>query len=124
MRCEHQIGSARDAIRDTLRLPRSKRPTALITINDLSAIGAMRTAAEPKLSIRRDLPAVGFDNIPLDEFLPVALTTVSQPITDMIGRTAGLLIKHILGKAPAKHSQSVFETRLVIRESTAEALNR
>lgn len=121
VRCEHHIGSARDAFRTLLRQTKTNRPTALIALNDLSAIGAMRAAAEEKVSVPRDLSIVGFDNIPLGEFLPVALTTVAQPIHDMISRTAELLIRRILDKAPARHSQTVFGTKLIIRESTARA---
>jgi LacI family transcriptional regulator len=121
VRCEHHIGSARDAFRTLLRQTKSKRPTALIALNDLSAIGAMRAAAEENVCIPRDLSIIGFDNIPLGEFLPVALTTVSQPIKEMIARTTALLIQRILGKAPAKHEQYIFGTQLVIRESTGRA---
>ncbi len=118
VRCEHQIATARDAFRDLLRKTKTKRPTALIALNDLSAIGAMRAAADEKLSVPRDLSVIGVDNIPLGEFLPVSLTTIAQPIKDMVGRTASLLIQRIEGKAAARPSQTVFPTELVVREST------
>ena len=84
--CEHHIASARDAFRELLRETRGRRPTALIALNDLSAIGAMRAAAEEKLDVPGDLSVVGVDNIPLGEYLPVALTTISQPIKEMVAR--------------------------------------
>jgi DNA-binding LacI/PurR family transcriptional regulator len=71
------------------------------------------------LSVPRDLSVIGVDNIPLGEFLPVALTTISQPIEDMVARTASLLIHRITGKSLVRPSQTVFSTELVIRESTA-----
>ena len=123
VRCEHQIGSARDAFRALLRETKGRRPTALIALNDLSAIGAMRAAADAKLVVPRDLSVVGVDNIPLGEFLPVALTTIAQPIKDMVARTASLLIQRIVGKAGARPSQTIFPTELVIRESTGLARN-
>ena len=121
VRCEHHIASARDAFRDLLRQTKARRPTALIALNDLSAIGAMRAAAEEGLSVPRDLSVVGVDNIPLGGFLPVALTTISQPIKEMVARTASLLLQRIAGKATARFSQTVFPTELLIRESTARA---
>ncbi len=124
VRCEHHIGSARDAFRTLLRQTKTRRPTALIALNDLSAIGAMRAAAEEKVRVPDDLSIIGFDNIPLGEYLPVALTTVSQPIQAMISRTAELLIQRIVGKTAANPSQTIFETKLVIRESTARAPTR
>ncbi|MSU25482.1 MAG: LacI family transcriptional regulator [Opitutus sp.] len=119
VRCEHHVASARDAFRALLRQTKAKRPTALIALNDLSAIGAMRAAAEENLRVPGDLSVIGVDNIPLGEYLPVALTTISQPIKAMVARTAALLIQRIAGKSAARPSQTVFPTALLIRESTA-----
>ena len=124
VRCEHHIASARDAFRALLRETKRRRPTALIAMNDLSAIGAMRAAADEKLQVPRDLSIVGVDNIPLGEFLPVALTTITQPIKDMVARTAQLLVERIDGKAMRRPSQTVFPTELLIRESTGPVRGR
>ena len=70
----------------------------------------MRAAADEKLSVPRDLSVIGVDNIPLGEFLPVALTTIAQPIREMVTRTASLLIQRIEGKAPSRPSHTVFPT--------------
>ena len=120
VRCEHHIASARNAFRELLRQTKKKRPTALMALNDLSAIGAIRAAADEGLSVPKDLSVIGVDNIPLGEYLPVALTTIAQPIKDMVGRTASLLIQRIEGKAAAKPSQTIFPTELIIRESTGK----
>ena len=58
-----------------------------------------------------------------DAAYPVALTTIAQPIKDMVARTASLLIQRIVGKAGARPSQTIFPTELVIRESTGLARN-
>lgn len=117
VRCEHHIASARNAFRNLLNETKANRPTALIAMNDLSAIGAMRAAADEKLCVPRDLSIVGVDNIPLGEYLTVSLTTIAQPIREMVARTASLLIKRIDGKS-TRSSQTVFPSRLIIREST------
>ena len=124
VRCEHHIASARDAFRNLLRQPEAKRPTALIALNDLSAIGAMRAVADAKLSVPRDLSVIGVDNIPVGEYLPVALTTIAQPINDRVARTASRLIQRIEGKSGARISQTIFPTELVIRESTGQPSRR
>lgn len=120
VRCEHEIASAHAAFRGLLRQTRARRPTALIALNDLSAIGALRAAVDEKLVVPRDLSIVGVDNIPLGEFLPVALTTIAQPIKDMVTRTASLLIQRIEKKSTGRPSQTIFPTELVVRESTAK----
>lgn len=124
VRCEHHIASARDAFRDLLRQTQGRRPTALIALNDLSAIGAMRAVADEKLTVPDDLSVVGVDNIPLGEYLPVALTTISQPIKDMVARTAGLLLQRIEGKSITRPTQKVFPTELIVRESTGKPPRR
>lgn len=124
VRCEHHLASARDAFRTLLRQTKTKRPTALVALNDLSAIGAMRAAAEENLRIPRDLSVIGVDNIPLGEYLPVSLTTVSQPLKDMAARTASLLVQRIEGKAAERPSQTIFPTELLIRESTSRVPRR
>ena len=96
----------------------------MIALNDLSAIGAMRAAVDENLRVPRDLSVIGVDNIPLAEYLPVALTTISQPIKEMVTRTANLLIQRIAGKAALRPTQTIFPTELVIRESTAKPLRR
>jgi len=118
--CEHHIASARDAFLGLLRDTGDKRPTALIALNDLSAIGAMRAIAECRLTVPNDLSVIGLDNIPLGEFLPVALSTISQPIQDMATRTANLLIQRIGSKTRGRPSQTIFPTELLIRESTGK----
>jgi len=121
LRCEHEVASARKAFRELLQQSKSNRPTALIALNDLSAIGAMRAAVDEKLSLPQDLSVIGVDNIPLGEYLPVALTTIAQPIDAMVKRTVHMLVKRIEGKAAARPSQTVFQTELLVRESTAKA---
>ncbi len=119
--CEHQIGSARDAFLELINETEDRRPTALIAMNDLSAIGAMRAAKEAGLSIPDDLSVVGVDDIPLGAYLPVALTTMAQPIEAMVLEATDLLMKRILKKGKPAATQSVFSTFLKVRESVGMA---
>ncbi|NDC74373.1 LacI family transcriptional regulator [bacterium] len=122
VRCAHDIDNARGAFRRFLQsTPRARRPTAVIALNDLSAIGAIRAAVDEGLAVPRDLSVIGVDNIPLGLHLPVALTTIAQPIEDMARRTANLLLQRISGQRSTKPSQTFFPTELVVRESTGRA---
>lgn len=58
-------------------------PTALVTINDMYAIGAIAAAQEQGLSVPRDVSVVGFDDIVLARLFNPPLTTVRQPLEDM-----------------------------------------
>lgn len=64
-----------------LRLP--ERPTAVFASTDTLAIGAVKAAADLGLGVPRDLSVVGFDDIPLAEFVVPSLTTVRQPLAEM-----------------------------------------
>lgn len=120
--CSHTIASARDAAGELFGRGDTHRPTAVIALNDISAIGAMRAAAERGLQVPRDVSVVGVDDIPLASFLPVALSTIAQPIDAMAKRAVELLIARINHKAqrpPAE--QAIFPTSFIRRETIGPA---
>jgi DNA-binding LacI/PurR family transcriptional regulator len=102
-----------------LRLP--EPPTAIFASTDTLAIGALKAAADAGLRVPQDLSVVGFDDIPLTEFVTPALTTVRQPVPDL----AALAVTDLLAMVanPAYEPEPVRRLRpaLVVRESTAPA---
>jgi DNA-binding LacI/PurR family transcriptional regulator len=78
------LEGGRDAAAELL--PSGRPPTAIICVNDIMAVGAMREVRERGLRIPEDVSITGFDNIKLSEFCYPALTTVHIP-RDLIGRT-------------------------------------
>ena len=48
-------------------------------MGDTMAIGAMKALAEHGLRVPDDVSIVGFDNIPLAQYMHPTLTTISQP---------------------------------------------
>ncbi len=98
-------------------LNRAPRPTALIALNDLLALGAMRAAAGKGLWIPDDLSIVGFDDIPLAQHFVPPLTTVGYD-AGLVGRSAvDLLLKRL--QDPARPAEKVMTpVRFVVREST------
>jgi LacI family transcriptional regulator len=97
-----------------------KRPTALIAINDLLAIGAMRAAADKGLQIPKDLSIVGYDNIRFSNYLVPRLTTVSKDATE-VGREAVKLLLARLKEPDRPHQVLDFSPRVILRESTGPA---
>ena len=88
-----QVETAADA--DTLEggrraaralLAASPRLTAIVCVNDLMAVGALRELRERGLRVPEDVSVTGFDNVNLAQFCHPALTTVHIP-RDQIGRT-------------------------------------
>jgi LacI family transcriptional regulator len=120
--CSHTIASACAAATTLLQRPASARPTAIMALNDLSAIATMRAAAEQGLSVPGDLSVIGVDDIPLGSFLPVTLSTIAQPIAEMARRTTDLLIQRVEDKAPGIIPEKiVFPTAFLRRESIGPA---
>ncbi len=125
---ELDVRSAADA--DTLEggrqaarslLGEGYQPTAIICVNDIMAVGALRELRERGLRVPQDVSVTGFDNVKLSEFCCPALTTVHIP-RDRIG--------HIISErlAPAAERQSgatdreiVIDPEFVLRDSTGPA---
>ncbi len=96
------------------------RPTALITINDLLAMSALRAAADLGLRIPNDLSLVGFDNIPMANYLVPRLTTVTKDAATL-GRKAFELLLTRIQNPDLPRQQIHSPARFIIRESTGPA---
>ncbi|HLZ94993.1 MAG TPA: LacI family DNA-binding transcriptional regulator [Candidatus Dormibacteraeota bacterium] len=99
-------------------LPKGKeRPTAVLAMSDMAAIGIMSAAQAAGLRVPDDLSVVGYDDIPMAGYTSPALTTVHQPIVEK-GRVAvRLLIQRLQGRAI--DSPPPLKTKLVVRSSTS-----
>ena len=97
------------------------RPLALFCANDMTALGAMKTALRLGLSIPADVSLAGVDGIPAGELGTPSLTTVRQPVRDMAARGVNALIDILEGKTSEAHPRRVLlKPELVVRESTGE----
>lgn len=78
-------------------LHRHDRPTAIFAVNDNTAIGVMSAAHDLGLRIPEDLSVVGYNDIPIAERLPVALTTVRVPFRQIAEGALTLLLNEEAG---------------------------
>jgi LacI family transcriptional regulator len=102
--------------RELLRL--KDRPTAIFAGNDLQALGVYQAAREARLHIPEDLSVVGFDDLPVAQWVGPPLTTIRQPLMDMATAAAEMVLAIAAGDEPAQ-TRIELSTELVIRESTA-----
>jgi DNA-binding LacI/PurR family transcriptional regulator len=98
-------------------LARSPRPTALVCVNDVMAVGALREVRARGLRSPEDVSVTGFDNVTLAQFSVPTLTTVHIP-RDQIGR---VICECLMGTAGAAAQEHVIEPELVVRDSTGPA---
>ena len=102
--------------RALLRLPNP--PTAIVTGNDLQALGVYQAAREERRHIPEDLSVVGFDDLPVARWVGPPLTTVRQPLVEMAEAAAEMVLVLARGETPSQ-SRVELSTELVVRESTA-----
>jgi LacI family transcriptional regulator, galactose operon repressor len=90
-------------------------PTAIFATNDIHAMGVYEAARLHGLRLPDALSVVGFDDIPMAEWVSPPLTTMRQPLAEM----AALAIQMLLGKEGSDLSHRMeLATSLVIRSST------
>ncbi|HQY26133.1 MAG TPA: substrate-binding domain-containing protein, partial [Thermoflexales bacterium] len=93
------------------------RPTALIGMNDMTALGAMRAANELGLQVGRDVAIAGFDGIDDGAHASPPLTTLIQPAYSIARQSVQMLVALINGD-PIVERQIVLQPELVARAST------
>jgi len=93
------------------------RPTAIICVNDLMAVGVLRELRERGIRVPGDLSVTGFDNIKLSEFSYPPLTTLHIP-RDRIGHLAFEMLAPESSRVKPAGREIVIEPELVLRDST------
>lgn len=118
--CGPTIEDGYQAARQLLMLP--ERPTAILAINDLLAIGVLRAAGDMRLCVPADFSLIGFDDIPEAKYLVPRLTTASKDAV-RLGREAVRLALRRLQDPTLPRQVVAIPTNFIIRESTAPAPN-
>jgi LacI family transcriptional regulator len=115
---EHIATETRDAAagrlaaEQILRRPLEERPDGVFCVNDTVAIGMLqRFGPEPSASVPHDIALVGYNDVALERYPSLPLTSIRQP-HEKFGETA---IELLLSKQP---TNVVFAPELIVRAST------
>ncbi|WP_026653245.1 LacI family DNA-binding transcriptional regulator [Butyrivibrio proteoclasticus] len=92
------------------------RPTAIITINDFAASGALRSIMDHGLRIPEDISIASFDNTYIANLTVPKLTSIDYNYKDYGKKLVDTAIKVSKGQEVA--SVQMVQPRLVVREST------
>jgi len=106
----------REAASRLLKLSPLERPTAIVTLNDTQAIGALHTAREHGLEVGRDISIIGFDDAPMSQYLLPPMTTVRQPIHEAGRKCVEILVALMKGNQPQERNVSL-KPELILRAS-------
>ncbi len=93
-------------------------PTALLCINDLAAIGAMTALREMDVRVPGQVSVIGCEDIYMARFVNPPLTTVKVDRI-CLGKMAFDALDRMSRSKTRRGTQSVLETHLVVRASTA-----
>lgn len=96
------------------------RPTAILAINDLLAVGVLRAAADMHLQVPHDLSVFGYDDIPLAKYLVPRLSTASKD-GERMGREAVRLLLARLTDPDRPRQEVRLSSRVILRESVGPA---
>ena len=105
--------SALAAASQLLRLP--DPPTAIFAASDVQAMGVYEAARQHGLRLPEDLSVVGFDDVPMAQWVPPPLTTLRQPLAEMATLATRTLLE---GDSMGFQNRVELATTLVVRSST------
>jgi len=89
---------------------------AIVCLNDMTAIRLMKYLRRIGISIPGDVRIAGFDDSPMDDFLPVPLTTIRQNV-QALAYEAVRTLKDRIEKPDSPARDVLVATELVIRKS-------
>jgi len=104
----------------TMLLREGPFPTALVTVGDDLALGAIDAIVERGLKVPEDISVTGFDDIEVAASYRPALTTVRQEM-EVIGERAGEALIHLVEEEGYPPPVISVETTLIVRESSGTA---
>jgi LacI family transcriptional regulator len=94
-----------------------ERPTAVFTVNNLVALGAIEAVRAAELEVPDDLALVCFDDIEYASRLYPFLTVMEQPAETFGTLGTQLLVERIEGRAPDRTRVVVLPAEFVVRRS-------
>jgi len=119
---DNRIVSCNFSIQDSKRaaealISGADAPTAIFCCNDLLAIGALQAAKAAGRFVPGELSIIGFDDTILSTVTNPTLTTIAQPMDQMVKLAFDLLTRS-LAEADGIKQRIVMQPQLVVREST------
>lgn len=96
------------------------RPTGVICVTDMVALGAMRAIRQAGLQPGHDIAVIGYDGLSIGEHTNPALTSMAQPLV-VAGKRIGEMLLAVAGGADPTQLQELRRAELVRRESDGPA---
>lgn len=117
VRGENSARRGNAGMQQLLALPAHRRPTAVMCVSDLIAIGAIQATHDAGLRVGNDVAITGFDDVPTAQYMYPSLTSVAQPIAEAGEQVVDLLLR-LIEEKPIDQKGILLQPRLVIRNSS------
>jgi LacI family transcriptional regulator len=96
-------------------------PSAILCINDMTALGALQAAQDLGVKVGENLALSGFDGSDFTRHTRPSLTTIRQPLYDMACQLVDMLIQLVNG-VPLVEPVVHLKPEIILRESTSFVL--
>lgn len=100
----------------------TERPTAIFTVNNMTAVGAMQALRQANLKVPEDISLVCFDDVQHLAVISPFLTVLDQPAETMARVATQLLLERIAGNGGKQARSVTFPGNLIVRESCGAKL--
>lgn len=100
-----------------LLLTKTERPTAIFTLSNTIALGAIKAIREASLRIPEDISLVSFDNNIYLDYMTPPITRISQPIAEMGKLASKILFEKI--KSSSAVPQLELSIEVIVRDSVS-----
>jgi LacI family transcriptional regulator len=107
--------------KNSLDRVRAAGVTAVVTYNDVMAIGLLRAATAAGINVPQDLSIIGFDNIFGSDFTNPPLSTIEMPLQQVGAEAVDVLLKSFVAESDESMHGSDGATSLLLRGSTGKA---
>ncbi|HWR23349.1 MAG TPA: LacI family DNA-binding transcriptional regulator [Feifaniaceae bacterium] len=108
--------------KELLQEPDISGVTAVVACYDQVALGALNAFSEAGIRVPEEISMVGFDNIILNDYLPIQLTSIMNPTEQLGSLAVKLLLDNIKEKENHVVQNVSLQPRLVVRNSTCMRL--
>ena len=98
----------------------SPRPTAVMAVNDLTAVGVIKGLLKAGLRVPQDISVTGFDNTRLAEYSNPSITTVDVH-RDMLGQMAADALHELSASPNPQGREYQIPAELILGESSGPA---
>lgn len=113
---QHTINDGLEIGKKISIMPQEMRPDSVFANSDEVAIGLIHELKQSGIAVPEEIAVIGYDDQPMAPFVEVPLTTLQQPVDEMVNETVDLLLKCLHGDEINAQKKKL-DLKLIVRAS-------